>query len=207
MVDPEIINVLVDYAEQHPDAGVLGCKIYYFSRPSFLWHAGGRINPLHGHSSHYGWNRYDAPRYSRIRECDFLTGCGFLLRSEAMKKIGFHNTDLIFYAEDSDLCYRAREAGYKIVYLPEAKMWHKTGTTLAKNRPVQLHYSTRNALYLIQRHKIGYYPLSLWVHLFIVSGFKMGIFLVLGKWQNVKGIWRGIRDWREGRLGWVPDGR
>ena len=186
-----------------PEAGVIGCKIYYFSRPNYLWHAGGRIHPLHGHSYHYGWNRKDHPRYDRIRECDFVTGCGFLLRSDVMKKIGFHKTDLIFYAEDSDLCYRIREAGYKVVYLPGAKMWHKTSTTLAKNRPVQLHYSTRNALYVIQRHRIGLYPLSLWVHLFAVSPVKMGIFLLIGKWQNARGIYRGIRDWRLGRFGWV----
>ena len=203
IVDPEILNVLVSYAEQHPEAGVIGCKIYYFSRPNYLWHAGGRIHPLHGHPHHHGWNRKDHPRYDRIRECDFVTGCGFLLRSDVMKKIGFHKTDLIFYSEDSDLCYRIKEAGYKVVYLPDAKMWHKTGTTLAKNRPVQLHYSTRNALYVIQRHRIGFYPLSLWVHLFVVSPFKMAIFLLIGKWKNARGIYRGIRDWRLGRFGWV----
>ncbi len=202
-VDPEIINVLVDYAEQHPDAAVMGCKIFYFSRPDWLWHAGGRIHPLHGHSSHYGWNRKDHPRYNRIFEPDFLTGCGFLLRSDVMKKISFHKADLIFYSEDSDLCYKCKEAGYKIVYIPTAIMWHKTSTTLAKNRPVQLHYSTRNALYVIQQHRVGFYPLSLWTHLFIVSPFKMALFVLLGQFSNAKGVWRGIRDWRQGRFGWI----
>jgi len=149
IVDPNVLNVLVDYAEHHPEAGVLGTKIYFFDRPNVLWHAGGRIHPLHGHSYHLGWERKDAPRYSRVRECDFVTGCGFLLRSEVLRKIGFFKEDLVFYSEDAELCYRFREAGYKIMYIPDAKMWHKTGTTLAKNRPVQLRYSTRNGLYLI----------------------------------------------------------
>jgi GT2 family glycosyltransferase len=205
IVDPEIINVLVDYAEKDPKAGVLGCKIYYFGKDDLLWSAGGRIHPLHGHSYHFGWNRKDAPRYNHVRECDFITGCGFLLRSDVMKKINYFNPDMIFYSEDADLCYRVREEGYKILYIPAARMWHKTSTTLAKNRPVQLHYSTRNSLYLIQRHKIGYYPLSLLVNLLIVCPFKMLVFLLVFRWKNSVGIWKGIRDWRAGKLGWIRD--
>jgi GT2 family glycosyltransferase len=202
-VDPNILKVLVDYAEQHPDAGVLGTKIYFFDRPDVLWHAGGRIHPLHGHSYHFGWERKDAPRYNRVRECDFVTGCGFLLRSEVLRKIGCFKEDLVFYSEDAELCYRFREAGYKVMYIPEAKMWHKTGTTLAKDRPVQLRYSTRNSLYLLQRHKVGAHPLTLLSHLFVVSPLKMALFAAMGKWRNSTGIYKGIQDWRQGRYGWI----
>jgi len=203
VLDPEIINVLVDYAEEHPDAAVLGAKIYFFGRDNVLWSAGGRIHPLHGHSYHFGWNRKDNPRYDQVRECDYMTGCGYLLRSDVVKKVGFFNPDLVFVCEDADLCYRIRELGYKIVYVPAAKMWHKTSTTLAKNRPLQLYYTTRNMLYMIQRHKIGFYPLSLLVHLFVVCPLKMGLFAVILRWKNSVAIWRGIKDWRLHQYGWL----
>jgi GT2 family glycosyltransferase len=203
ILDPQIINVLVDFAESHPEAGVLGTKIYFFDRPNVLWHAGGRLNPLHGHTRHLGWNRRDHPRYDHVRECDYVTGCGFLLRSAALKKVGFFKEDLVFYSEDAELCYRIREAGYKIMYVPGAKMWHKTGTTLARNRPLQLRYSTRNGLYLLQRYRVGYYPLSLIVHLLAVSPIKMLVFVVLLKWRNSVGIWLGIRDWHRKQYGWI----
>jgi hypothetical protein len=205
ILDPEILNVLVNHAEADPRAGVLGTKIFFFDRPDVLWHAGGRIHPLHGHSYHFGWERKDHPRYSRVRECDYVTGCGFLLRSEALKKVGCFKEDLVFYSEDAELCYRVREGGYKVVYVPAAKMWHKTGTTLAKNRPVQLRYSTRNGLYLLQRHKVGYYPLSLLVHLLLVCPFKMVLFALVFRWKNSVGIFRGIRDWHSGNFGWLPN--
>jgi len=203
IVDPEIINVLVGYAEKNPSAGVLGTKIYFFDRPSVIWHAGARVHPAHGHTYHFGWERKDHPRYGKVRECDFVTGCGFLLRSEVIKKVGYFKEDLIFYCEDADLCYRVREEGYKIVYIPEAKMWHKVSTTLAKNRPLQLEYSTRNGLYLLQRHRIGFYPFSLLVNLFIVCPFKMVLFAAVLSWRNSVGIYRGIRDWRKGTYGWI----
>jgi GT2 family glycosyltransferase len=203
--DPEILNVLVDYAESHPEAGVLGAKILFFDRPDVIWHAGGSIHPLHGHSRHFGWNRRDHSRYGQVRECDFVTGCGFLLRCAALDQAGFFKEDLVFYSEDAELCYRIRESGYRVVYVPAAKMWHKVDTTLAKNRPLQLRYSTRNGLYLIQRHRVGWYPLSLWVHLLAVCPFKMLVFTLMLRGQNSVGIWQGIKDWRQGRFGWLPN--
>jgi len=205
IVAPEMINVLVDYAEKNPDAGILGCKIYYFGKDDLLWSAGGVINPIHAHVTHFAWNRRDAPRYNHIRECDFVTGCGILVRSDVAKKVNFLNPDLIFYCEDADLCYRVREQGYKIVYIPGAVMWHKTETTLSKNRPLQLQYSTRNSLYIIQKHRIGYYPLSLLVYLFVVCPLKMLLFVLLLCPKNAVGIWKGIRDWRAGKLGWIRE--
>jgi GT2 family glycosyltransferase len=152
-----------------------------------------------------GWERKDNPRYDKIRECDFVTGCGFLLRSAAVKSIGYFNEDLVFYSEDADLCYRVKEKGFKVLYIPGARMWHKVSTTLAKNRPLQLRYSTRNSLYLIQRHRIGYYPVSLLVNLLLVCPFKMLVFVILLHWRNSAGILQGIRDWKRGRYGWVKN--
>lgn len=203
IVDPEILNVLVDYAEQHPEAGVLGSKIFFYDRPDVIWHAGGRIHPLLGHCYTLGWMRKDHPRYNQVRDCDFVGGCGFLLRSEVLRRIGFFKEDLVFYGEDGDLCYRIREAGNRVVYVPSARMWHKVDATLAKNRPLQLRYITRNTLYLLQRHRIGYYPLSLLVHIFVVCPAKMLVFALCLRWANCAGIYRGIRDWQKRKYGWL----
>jgi GT2 family glycosyltransferase len=204
VVDPEILNVLVDFAEADPQTGVLGTKIYFFDRPNVIWHAGGRVNPIHGHTSHFGWERRDHRRYDSVRECDFVTGCGFLLRSDLVKQLGYFNENLVFYAEDADLCYRVRERGYKVIYVPQARMWHKVSTTLAKNRPLQLRYSTRNSLYLLQRHRIGFYPASLLVNYLLVCPFKMTLFALVLRWRNSVGIFRGMQDWRLGKYGWLP---
>ncbi|MEI2725307.1 MAG: glycosyltransferase family 2 protein [Verrucomicrobiota bacterium] len=201
LVDPEMITALVDYAEAHPDAGVLGCKIFYHNHGDLLWSAGGRMHPLFAHSYHFGWNRHDGPRYNQVRDCDYVTGCGFLLRTEVARKLNFFNSDLVFYSEDADFCYRVRGQGYRIVYVPQARMWHKTATTLAKNRPMQLYYSTRNNLYLTQQYRVGWYPLSLWVNLWVVCPAKMVLFGLFTR-KNALGIWRGIQHWRQNRYGW-----
>jgi hypothetical protein len=203
IVDPEILNALVDFMEKHDDVGVAGTKIYFFDQPEVLWHAGGVISAAHGHVTHFGLKKRDHESFSQVRECDFVTGCGFILRTSVLKKVGCFKEDLIFYSEDADLCYRIREVGFKVAYVPRARMWHKVSMTLAKNRPLQLRYSTRNALYLLQRHKVGWHPVTLLSHLFIVCPAKMVLFLVLLRPTNSVAIWRGIRDWRQKRFGWI----
>ena len=205
-VDPAIFRELVQAAEAHPRAAILGSKVYFHDRPDILWHAGGRVHPWHGHTYHYGWERRDHPRYNRIRACDYVTGCGYLVRSEVARQLGYLKDDLVFYFEDADFCYRARAAGWEVLYVPTARVWHKTSTTLAKDRGLQLRYATRNNLYLLARHRVGpWFPFCLAVHLAAVLPCKMALFLALGRWKNTRGIWRGFRDWHRGQYGMIRE--
>lgn len=203
--DRAIWREMVVYLETHPDVGLVGSKVYFHDRPEVIWHAGGHIG-WHGHSRHFGWERRDHPRYDRPRECVFVTGCGYMVRADLAQQLGYLKSDLVFYSEDSDFCQRVKKAGYRVMYLPSAKLWHKTSTTLAKNRGLQLRYSTRNNLYVLQTHRVGLpYPLTLGIHLVAVLPLKMLFFLALGQPANAAGIWRGIRDWWTGRYGMIRE--
>jgi hypothetical protein len=128
------------------------------------------------------------------------------VRSDLARELGYLKDDLVFYFEDADFCYRARAAGWEVLYVPTARVWHKTSTTLAKDRGLQLRYSTRNNLYLLATNRVGpWFPLCLAVHLGAVLPCKMAFFLALGRWKNVRGIWRGVRDWRRGQYGMIHD--
>jgi hypothetical protein len=50
---------------------------------------------------------------------------------------------------------------------------------------------------------VGYYPLTLWIHILIVSPIKMALFVALFRWKNSVGIYRGIKDWWRGKYGWI----
>jgi hypothetical protein len=43
------------------------------------------------------------------------------------------------------------------------------------------------------------------VHLLAVCPFKMLVFTLMLRGQNSVGIWQGIKDWRQGRFGWLPN--
>jgi GT2 family glycosyltransferase len=203
---PDLVDRLVEAAEANSSIGVLGPKVYFHDRPQILWHAGAHLSAWHGHSYHFGWERHDHPRFDRPRDCAYVTGCGYFLRSELVRRLGYLKADLVFYFEDVDFCYRAREAGYRVVYLPAARLWHKTNTTLAKDRGLQLRYATRNNLYVLQRHRVGpAHFLTLVAHVVGVCPVKMLFFLLLGRWRNARGILRGILDWYRGRYGMIQE--
>ncbi len=58
-------------------------------------------------------------------EIAYASGAALLLKSEALKQIGLFDPDFFMYHEDLDLGWRMRMAGYKIVVVPEAVVYHK----------------------------------------------------------------------------------
>jgi N-acetylglucosaminyl-diphospho-decaprenol L-rhamnosyltransferase len=55
---------------------------------------------------------------------DWLMGSALLARREAIEKVGYFDERFFMYLEDTDWCRRFWEAGYKVVYYPQAQMYH-----------------------------------------------------------------------------------
>jgi len=128
-VDPAMLSEMMNVAIAHPDVGIIAPKIYYFSEPNILWYAGGLINYLAGIISHRGLRQEDRGQYDRIEETDYITGCAMLIKREVLETVGL--LDPIYspmYSEDADFSVRARRAGFKLMYVPRAKLWHKVSS-------------------------------------------------------------------------------
>lgn len=152
LINPDVkvlnncIDLLVSYIKQNPRIGIIGPKI---------------LNPdLTLQSSAYGfptiWNSLihslglhkTFPR-SRIfrsfyrkywpdnmtRQVDVLSGCFWVLRRKAIKKVGLLDEDFFMYREDFDFCRRMLKAGWDIVYFPEAQAIHYGGGS-SSNTPI-----------------------------------------------------------------------
>ena len=78
------------------------------------------------------------------RDVDWVSGAAFAFTRELYEKNGGFDERFFMFLEDVDLCYRAHEAGKRVVYLPEAVVTHKIGssTDKAPNRMInQFHHS------------------------------------------------------------------
>jgi len=62
--------------------------------------------------------------HQQAREVDWLLGSSLLVRSSALEKVGPMDERFFMYFEDVDWCRRFWQAGFKIVYLPQAKIYH-----------------------------------------------------------------------------------
>jgi GT2 family glycosyltransferase len=82
---------------------------------------GGRA-PLRGHSA----TRED---YSRAHAVECVKGATLLVRRTAFREVGGFDESFFLYAEESDLCARLRRSGWKILFEPAARVFHRGGSS------------------------------------------------------------------------------
>ena len=124
-VDAEFLTKLVKAADADPGIGMVGAKIYYYDDPKRIWFAGGRIEWWKGWISHIGLREEDRGQYDTARAVDYITGCCLLVKRPVIEKIGNLDEQFFMYGEDVDWCLRVCKAGFRLVYEPKAKIWHK----------------------------------------------------------------------------------
>ena len=103
-----------------PRLGIAGGKLLYPDEKT-LQHAGGYFhNPPIAMPDHYGYRQLDTGQYQARREVDFVTGAAMAFRRMVVDEIGGLDDNFTFYYEETDFEFRARRAGWKVVYIPEA---------------------------------------------------------------------------------------
>ena len=160
VVEAEALTALVTEAEEAPDIGIAGSKIYYFDCPKKIWFAGSHIDWWRGFTGHDGMGMMDLGQYDSIREVDRVTGCSMLVKREVCERVGILDESFFLYVEEVDWCVRARKAGFKCVYVPSSIVHHKISASASKAGiwdTVFAYYNTRNFLYLIK--KSFYFPI------------------------------------------------
>ncbi len=155
IVDKHILTAFVSAAENNRDAGVLGAKIYYFDEPTTLWYAGGNVNLQSFRCYHEGCTESDLnKRHETVRETNYACGCALFITREAVEKVGMMDPRFFLIWEEIDWCWRIRKAGYRCLFVPQARVWHKISQSFeGGNRgPSWQYYYFRNRLLFIQKH-------------------------------------------------------
>ncbi|MDP2209407.1 MAG: glycosyltransferase family 2 protein, partial [Bacteroidota bacterium] len=124
-VADNFLDELVSTASTSLNVGIVGPKMYYHGDPNRIWYAGGKIEWWKGWISHVGVREIDNGQYGQTIETDFVSGCCIFVKREVVEKVGMLDTAYYIYGEDVDWCIRASRAGYRIMYEPKAKIWHK----------------------------------------------------------------------------------
>lgn len=159
-VKDDFLQKLFEFAEENEKAGIIAPKIYFAKGFEFhkdrykenelgkvFWYAGGEIDWDNVIGHHTGVDEVDNGQYNEVKETETASGCSMLVKSEVFKKIGLFDERYFLYYEDADLCIRAKNAGFKIYYVPNSVIWHKNaGSTGGSGSKLQDYYITRNRL-------------------------------------------------------------
>ncbi|MBN1888605.1 MAG: glycosyltransferase family 2 protein [Thermoflexales bacterium] len=145
VVEPDTLSELVRGLAQA--GGSIGVpKICYYDEPGRIWAAGARWRRFPPRVTMVGFGKWDAPEYNQPGELSYATGCALLIGRSVFEAIGGFDPAFVNYQEDYDFCYRARQAGHRLAYVPQAVVRHKVSQSLGQQSPARWHYLGRNAV-------------------------------------------------------------
>jgi GT2 family glycosyltransferase len=151
-IAPDMISALVAEMEQERRIGIASPKIYLQEFPGRLWAVGGVLQSRRVVT--LGIDEVDSGQFND-RELDFVFGCGMMIRRDVLERLGLLDTEFRFYYEDIDLCLRARQAGYKIVWVPRAIMWHQNPARTLNSSKYKIHNYERSRMLFYKKHLHG----------------------------------------------------
>ena len=128
--DPAWIETLRGALEEHAGVGIVGPKMIYPFEPHWIQCAGVGVSRSGRIQFRGRGEPRDDPRYNKRGEVQALISACFLFRRSLCEEIG--GLDEAFSPvqfEDFDFCYRAREQGYRCLYVPQTEVRHWESVT------------------------------------------------------------------------------
>jgi hypothetical protein len=136
--DPNWLNPILYLMKSDPKIGLAGFKRMLYGRKGIIDGIGGELY-LCGRVKPIGTREVDSGQYNHIREdVDYIGGAMVLTRT-ALEKTGLFDPGFYLFSEDIDLCFRIRKNGYKVVYVPNAIIFHRGQATLKGRDPKGLY--------------------------------------------------------------------
>ncbi len=138
IIKKDAVEKLLAYIKNDPGVGIVAPQLLNFNetfQPStFRFYAPltivyrrtflGKLWFAKKHLDSFLMNDFD---HQDVREVDWVMGSALMASREAIKKVGAMDSRFRLYFEDTDWCRRFWECGYKVVYFPEARMYHYHG--------------------------------------------------------------------------------
>jgi GT2 family glycosyltransferase len=165
---------------------LLTTKIYYLDRPDSLWYAGAKRSIFTGAVKHH----LNDDNLTNPKEVDFISGCSMFCSINLFKKYGYFIDKYFAYSEDSELCWRFKKNGVKLIYLPTAIIFHAVSSSWVDKKNLfnkmnfsktALFYMVRNHLWTIRLHTSGFNKIFLIFINFIILIKNILIFIIGGQ--------------------------
>jgi GT2 family glycosyltransferase len=155
IVDKAMLRHLIDFAEASSDVGIVTPKIYYYDEPERIWCAGAAINWRTAGTSRLQAEETDRQSKEAPQDVDFASGCAICLKRSVVEQIGLLDDRFFIYYEETEWCVRAARVGWRIVYVPEARLWHRISSAMGVSSPATEYYMNRNVILFLLKSGRG----------------------------------------------------
>lgn len=202
VVDKEFLKELIYIAESKSDIGFVGPKVYYYEfngRKDVINFAGGFLNIWKGQTFHEGINEFDKGQLDTINEVNYVQGSCLLFKKEIIENVGLMNPDYFMYWEEADWCYRGFKEGYKSMYAPKAKIWHKTLSSSGGSYSFNVAYHMSRNRFMFMKNNASKPQLFSFFLYFIIFDFWINLIFLL-KEKNKNGFIGFIKGLKDGTI-------
>ena len=188
VVSRDSFTRVLDFMEEHPEAGTVGCRILnedgslqWACRRSFPTIVSAvsktvglaALFPKSKLLASYNMTYADP---DEMTEVDAISGSFFCIRRELYEKLGGFDEDFFMYGEDLDLCFRAKVAGCKNYYTPSTNILHFKGQSCRTRRWDSYLDFYKAMLIFVKKHKDLYFVPNFLVSFGIMFAAFVGMF-------------------------------
>lgn len=153
IIDRMAPTEMVKLAESDADVGFVSGKVYFYDKLDIIQTVGKKENRICLAEGQIGMRERDVGQFDKIEDRDFVDDVFLLVRRRVIEEVGMYDPQFFAYGEIIDWCVRVRKAGYKIMYTPGAKIWHKVSmSTGGGSNPINIYYITRSRIICIKKH-------------------------------------------------------
>mgnify|MGYP003676828734 CR=1 FL=1 len=173
--DAGAIGALVTRLQTHPDTGFAGSYIHgpegdphltSFRFPSIAseFEGAARLGPV---SRWLGHRAVPVPIPEATMAVDWLAGASLMMRMDVLEEIGLFDEEFFLYFEETDLCRRAKNAGYSTDFVRESSVTHigSASTGMKEWRAVPTYWFASRRHYFVKTHGVSYAAMATLAHL------------------------------------------
>ncbi|MEJ2598007.1 MAG: glycosyltransferase family 2 protein [Anaerolineales bacterium] len=158
IVDSDMLDHLVRVTEADPTIGMAGPTMLFFDQPETIWCAGNSIDWNSGETNRLReGDSLSTVREADLEEVDFITSCAVLIKRAVFEQVGLMDERYFIYYDETDWFARASASGWRSVYVPWARMWHKVSASMGESSPRTDYYMIRNRFLFLSKNLDGFH--------------------------------------------------
>jgi GT2 family glycosyltransferase len=152
------IEPVINFLDNHPDVAICQPKLLSFSEKNMFEYAGASGGFIDKFGYPFCRGRMfqtmeeDKNQYDDIVEIFWATGACMFVRANLYHELGGLDDDFFAHMEEIDFCWRAKNAGHKVMCCPEAVVYHVGGGSLPKSSPRKTFLNFRNNIILLYKN-------------------------------------------------------
>ncbi|MCF0127679.1 MAG: glycosyltransferase family 2 protein, partial [Pseudobutyrivibrio sp.] len=135
-LEPDCVRRLVEAMESYQDIALIGPAVYEYFNHEVLTSIGAFMNLKKGEGSFATLTQAK----DGLVDCDYVPGCAIMVRCALLEKIGLIPDAYFMFFEETEWCFKAKRAGYRICGCRDAVIYHKESASMQDMSEFKTHF-------------------------------------------------------------------